>query len=80
MRLGTLVVPPAILDDFSYVVQVDGFRLLDVDASSAVRAGLAAHEHRDPFDRLIASQALGLGATVVTSDPAIAALGATVYW
>ena len=60
MRLGKLTVPPAMLNDFAYVVEADGFRLLDVDAACAMRAGQLEIAHRDPFDRLIGAQALAL--------------------
>jgi PIN domain nuclease of toxin-antitoxin system len=80
VRLGKLHVPQVILQDFQYVVEADGFRLLDVSAIAAVRAGLLPSEHRDPFDRLIAAQALDLGATVATSDSAFQELGVTVVW
>jgi PIN domain nuclease of toxin-antitoxin system len=36
--------------------------------------------HRDPFDRLIAAQALTEGMTVITRDPAIASFGCDVLW
>jgi PIN domain nuclease of toxin-antitoxin system len=61
-------------------VEADGFRLLDVDAASAIRAGQLAGAHRDPFDRLIAAQALSIEAPVVTNDSAFAALGVAVVW
>jgi PIN domain nuclease of toxin-antitoxin system len=79
-RLGKLVVPPAILNDFAYVVQADGFQLLDVTADSAIRAGQLPGAHRDPFDRLIAAQARTLGGLVVTNDPAFPELGVDVLW
>lgn len=80
VRLGKLVVPPAILNDFAYVVQADGFQLLDVTAESAIRAGQLPSAHRDPFDRLIAAQAQTLGGVVVTNDPAFPDLGIDVLW
>jgi PIN domain nuclease of toxin-antitoxin system len=80
VRLGKLIVPPAILNDFAYVVEADGFRLLDVDAASAIRAGQLAGAHRDPFDRLIAAQALSIEAPVVTNDGAFPVLGVAVVW
>jgi len=80
VRLGKLTVPAAMLNDFAYVVEADGFRLLDVDAASAIRAGQLAGAHRDPFDRLIAAQALSIEAPVVTNDSAFAALGVAVVW
>jgi PIN domain nuclease of toxin-antitoxin system len=68
------------LNDFAYLVEADGFRLLDVDAASAVRAGQLAGAHRDPFDRLIGAQAVALGGVVVTNDAAFATLGVEVCW
>ena len=52
VRLGKLTVPPSILNDFAYVVDADDFRLLDIDAPSAIGAALLTGQHRDPFDRL----------------------------
>ncbi len=80
VRLGKLTVPPALLHDFAYVVEADGFRLLDIDSASAIRAGQLASLHRDPFDRLIAAQSLAITAAVVTNDEAFAELGAEVFW
>jgi PIN domain nuclease of toxin-antitoxin system len=80
VRLGKLVVPPPMLGDFGYVVEADGFRLLDIDAGAAIRAGQLESLHRDPFDRLIAAQALTLNGTVVTNDVAFAELGVPVLW
>ena len=76
-----LTVPSALLTDFQYVVEADGFRLLDLDAPAAVLAGQLASAHRDPFDRLIAAQALTRGLTVVTLDQVFAGeFGVPVLW
>ncbi len=80
VRLGKLTVPSAMLHDFAYVVEADGFRVLDVDVASAVRAGQLESAHRDPFDRLIGAQALTLNASVVTNDVAFVGLGVDVFW
>lgn len=80
VRLGKLTVPPAILNDFAYVVEADGFRLLDIDAAAAIRAGQLASLHRDPFDRLIGAQALAINGAVVTNDEAFAELGVEMFW
>ena len=45
-----------------------------------MRAGYLRGAHRDPFDRLIAGQALVENMTVLTNDPAIAAFGCKVLW
>ena len=43
--------------------------LLPISPSHAERAGLLAHAHKDPFDRLLAAQALEDGLTLATVDP-----------
>jgi PIN domain nuclease of toxin-antitoxin system len=80
VRLGKLTVPPALLNDFAYVVEADGFRLLDIDSASAIRAGQLASSHRDPFDRLIAAQARMIKGAVVTNDSAFHELDVEVFW
>ena len=81
VRLGKLVVPTILLNEFAYVVESDGFRVLELDAGSAVRAGLPPGEHRDPFDRLLAAQALVHHCTVVTPDRRFSdALGTEILW
>lgn len=67
---------PAFTDD----VMRDGFRHLDVSARHAVHAGLLEGGHKDPFDRLIAAQALLEDMIVVTCDPAFAGFGCRTLW
>lgn len=66
--------------DFPKLVERSDFRLLDLTAAHAMRAGYLPGAHRDPFDRLIAGQALVERMTVLTNDPAIAAFGCKVLW
>jgi PIN domain nuclease of toxin-antitoxin system len=81
VRLGKLAVPQELLNEFAYIVESDGFRILELDAVSAVRGGLLPGNHRDPFDRLIAAQAIVHGCAVVTPDAVFAkVLGAEVFW
>lgn len=81
VRLGKLDVPTALLNEFAYVVESDGFRVLELDTVSAVRAGLLPGEHRDPFDRLLAAQAIVHRCAVVTPDRHFTdSLGAEVFW
>jgi PIN domain nuclease of toxin-antitoxin system len=49
------------------------------DAAATHDALLPAH-HRDPFDRGLVSQAILLGMSIVTPDPAIARYPAPVLW
>lgn len=58
----------------------DGFRPLPVKPGHAAFAGLMKGEHRDPFDRIIAGQAMVEDMTVITRDREIAAFGCEVLW
>ncbi|HEV7288024.1 type II toxin-antitoxin system VapC family toxin [Sphingomonas sp.] len=58
----------------------DGFSHLDVTARHGVHGGSLPGPHKDPFDRLIAAQALLEDMTVVTCDRQIAAFGCETLW
>lgn len=62
------------------LMEAHGFTFLPVSARHALVAGSLEGDHRDPFDRLIAAQALVEDMTVVTRDPEIAAFGCEVLW
>lgn len=57
-----------------------GFHELTIDSAHAERAANFPLTHRDPWDRIIAAQAIVEGMTVVTRDREIAALGAPTFW
>lgn len=57
-----------------------GFIPLAVTLEHGRRAGELADEHGDPFDRLLAAQAIVEDMAVVTNDPKLAALGARCLW
>jgi PIN domain nuclease of toxin-antitoxin system len=79
-RIGKLSILDGFEDRFPRFVAEGDFRLLDIGAPHAMRAGYLPGDHRDPFDRLIAGQALVEDMTVITNDPAIAAFGCKVLW
>jgi len=62
------------------LVEIQGFRLLPIEATHLHRLEALPVHHRDPFDRLLIAQALELGATCVTRDEHWAAYGVTVDW
>lgn len=66
--------------NFPRLMTSNGFRSLPVTEAHAMRAGLLEGEHRDPFDRLIAAQALCEEMIVISRDPKIAAFGCAVIW
>lgn len=79
VRRGTLNLAEP-LADFENALAQDGFLHLPVNFLHARDAGLLAGEHKDPFDRILAAQALIEGLTVVTRDPEIARFGCRTLW
>jgi PIN domain nuclease of toxin-antitoxin system len=57
-----------------------GLEPLDFDDAAATHDALLPALHRDPFDRGLVSQAILLGMSIVTPDPAIARYPAPTYW
>lgn len=65
---------------FTQDVVRDGFKILSVDARHGITGGSLEGRHKDPFDRLLAAQALLEDLVVITRDPEIAAFGCKVLW
>ena len=80
VRAGKLPTMAEPLRSFDAAVVSDGFGHLAVTHDHAIRAGLLAGAHRDPFDRLLAAQALIEGVAVVTRDPQFSGFGCRVLW
>ena len=55
-------------------------RSLPIDEESACRAGVLPWLHRDPFDRVLISQAIVHGLTIVTPDPIISKYHVRTIW
>src|SRR3954463_5260123 len=68
------------LQAFTHDAVRDGFKFLDIAARHGIAGGSLGGAHKDPFDRLIAAQALLEELVVVTRDTQIAAFGCTVLW
>ena len=66
--------------NYARLMAANGFASLAVIEAHAMTAGLLPGEHRDPFDRLIAAQALVEGHVVITRDPAFVGFGCDVIW
>ena len=70
----------------SLLLRLDGafakqtFVELPISLEHAVKAGLLPLHHRDPFDRLLVSQALVLGLPIVSSDRILDAYGVRRIW
>ncbi len=68
------------LTAFEAGIADEGFTLLPITVPHVRMAGLIVSDHRDPFDRLLAAQAMTEGLTLVTSDSKVRSLGVTCLW
>jgi len=80
VRLGRLPGAEKLEQSFIEVMEQAGYTLLDDDMRSALRAGRLTAEHRNPFDRMIAAQALGMDIAVVTPDAQLEQFGVRRVW
>jgi PIN domain nuclease of toxin-antitoxin system len=58
----------------------NGFRQLGIDLRHVARVARLAFHHRDPFDRLLAAQALEDGLAVVSADSVFRKYGIRRIW
>lgn len=63
----------ALLDRWDDELSAAGLAALPITPAHALAAGRLEWDHRDPFDRLLAAQALAEGLELVTVDPAFRA-------
>jgi PIN domain nuclease of toxin-antitoxin system len=80
VRAGRLPSMARHLASFDANVRADGFGHLVVRQDHGVHGGLLPGEHADPFDRLIAAQALIEGLVVITRDKQISRFGCRTLW
>lgn len=72
--------------DWPAQVQADGFGLLGISWPHVARLQslpypkVGGREHRDPFDRMLAAQALSERLPIVTRDAALTAYGVAALW
>jgi PIN domain nuclease of toxin-antitoxin system len=70
----------ALARDVAGAAAADGFIPLSVTLAHAAAAGRLPPHHRDPFDRILAAQALLEGLTLVSADPQFDAYGVPRLW
>ena len=75
VRLGRFSEAEPLVAQYPSIVAELGAEALPITDRHALRAGALGWDHRNPFDRMIAAQALLEHATLVTRDGAYAALG-----
>lgn len=78
---GKLSVPFQSPADFARAWRQEQWVELPLSLDHAVLAGRFESPHRDPFDRLLAAQAIAEGATLITIDQAFATFpGLAILW
>ena len=73
---GRLKVPGPVAEGVAH----SGFTALPITFDHAERVAGLPHYHRDPFDRMLAAQALHEGLTLVTHDRSFAPYALPVRW
>ncbi|MCA9516486.1 MAG: type II toxin-antitoxin system VapC family toxin [Myxococcales bacterium] len=79
-RLGKLPSAAVIASDFPGWVERMGATELPMTMAHAARAGAFTAPHRDPFDRMLAAQALLEAVPLVSRDAELDAFGVTRLW
>ncbi len=80
VRLGKLPAAARLTHHFAQSLAEQDFKPLAIGIEHGRLGGLLPGAHRDPFDRILAAQALVEDMALVTSDPAFAAFGVKVLW
>ncbi|MCY3707109.1 MAG: type II toxin-antitoxin system VapC family toxin [Gammaproteobacteria bacterium] len=79
-RIGKLPGAEPVALDVARAISAQGFGHLPISVGDAERAGRLPGPHRDPFDRMLAAQALARDLAVVSADAALDAYGIRRIW
>jgi PIN domain nuclease of toxin-antitoxin system len=80
VSLGRLTLGRPLRRLMEIATEQQGITLFDIALDHALHVGNLPWHHRDPFDRLIASQALVEGIPLVSKDAAFDAYGVNRLW
>jgi len=79
-QIGKLTLRDAVQQIVGEQVGKNAVRLLDVRADHVYAVATLPAAHKDPFDRLLAAQAIVEGAALVTADPVFGQYPVRVEW
>lgn len=79
-RAGLLPKAGVLVRNFEAELAEEGFLHLPIALEHGRRAGELADDHGDPFDRLLAAQAIVEDMAIVSNDEKLSALGAKRVW
>ena len=80
VSLGKLTLAAPIERFLREQLATNRIQLLHIEVDHATRVATLAWHHRDPFDRLLAAQALADDLTVVSSDRVFRKYGVKLVW
>lgn len=78
---GKLILPDGLLENFEQNLEAERWTQLPLTVEHSLMAGQIVSPHRDPFDRLLAAQAILERARLVTVDAAFQTFpGLQILW
>ncbi len=80
VRLGRLPSASDLAADFTGYIDREGFRMLSISGEHAIRAGLLAGPHKDPFDRMLTAQAQAENMPLVSNETMFDTYGIRRLW
>lgn len=80
VRIGKLPGVEQLERKFLELMEGSGYVLLSIETTHALRAGRLEGDHRDPFDRMIAAQALAEDIPIISKDPKLDSFGIRRMW
>jgi PIN domain nuclease of toxin-antitoxin system len=80
LSLGKLELPSSIESFVARHLLGGGFRSLEIEIGHVARVARLPFHHRDPFDRLLAAQALEEDLAIVSRDPVFKRYGIRRIW
>ncbi len=80
VRLGRLPGAETLEKEFLDIMEDAGYTLRSIHPEDALRAGRLTSDHRDPFDRMIAAQALAEDISVISADAKLDIFGTRRIW
>jgi len=80
VSLGNLRIESSLDRFLPEQLAANGFQPLAIDLKHTARVATLPFHHRDPFDRLLAAQALEEELAMVTADPVFAKYGIRRVW
>ena len=80
LRIDKLALPEHLQSSLAEILAEQGFETLSISFEHARLAGSLPGKHGDPFDRILAAQAIFEGLSVVTKDERIREFGSRTLW